>query len=280
VELAQSIFGALSECKALVIGAGEMASLVAKHLKDRGCRNLSFVNRTFQRAEELAKTYDGRPFPFEQLSSLLAESDIVITSTGALKPIITREFLAEAISKRAYRPLFIIDIAVPRDVEASDVEFENLFLYNIDDLQNVVEEHIGMRKIEAEKALQIVKEEADKFLSVVSNFSVVPLIRSIREFAEEKRKQEFEKFLLRNRELPAEVLSEVEAFSKALLAKWLHNPTVALKEKGATTKENLIEIAELFGLPPKSIPETPVVPLEKQEPETKDAKISAPSAMK
>lgn len=259
VELANSIFGPLEECGILVIGAGEMASLVARHMKDRGARELVFTNRTLSRAEELADTFGGKAVPFDKLPELLAAADVIISSTGAPRPILQKTLIEKAISAREYRPMFLIDIAVPRDVEPDAGEIENVYLYNVDDLQGVVDEHVNLRRVEAEKVEKIIAVAVDGFQATLQSFSVVPVIRSLREQTDNLRRNEVERFLRRHPELPPELAKDFEEFSRQLVAKWLHAPTKALKDRTNADQTEIQEIAKIFGLSEQTLSETPLV---------------------
>ncbi|MBI3039291.1 glutamyl-tRNA reductase [bacterium] len=265
VDLAQRIFGTLSDCTALVIGAGEMASLVAKHLKSRGIGQQIFTNRTFEKAQSLASEFSGHAAPFSELSNLLIETDVIISSTGAPKPILGRKDFESALSERPFRPIFAIDIAVPRDIEPGCDEIDNFYLYNIDNLQGVVDENFGQRRIEAEKAQTIVDYETNAFQVALDAFSVVPLVRALREHAELIRSNEFDRFLSKNKDIPPQFVEAFDQFTRALMAKWLHQPTVTLKEKSSSELSELEAIAKLFGIRTSAVPKTPLVSLNRKE---------------
>ncbi|MFZ2958474.1 MAG: glutamyl-tRNA reductase [Candidatus Ozemobacteraceae bacterium] len=259
VDLAMRVFGPLDECHALVVGAGEMAGLVARHLKSRGIGRMTFINRTRERADEFAATFHGRSAPFETLSDLLVEADLLITSTGAPRPILGPSDLSRAIDRRPYRPLFAIDIAVPRDIASGCENIENLFVYDIDDLQGVVDENFDRRRTEAEKAAIIASYEANAFQFTLGAYSAVPLIRLLREKAEDMRAMEFERFVSRSGTgLPDDMLAAFEQCTKSLMAKWLHSPLLALKERSGSGREELLKLAETFGIPADAVPDTPL----------------------
>jgi glutamyl-tRNA reductase len=261
VEMAQSIFGPLEDSLILVIGAGEMAALTAKHMSERGGKNLWFANRTISRAEELAGVFNGKATHLSDVPSLLERADVVISSTGAPQPIITSEMIHTAMSKRQCRPLFLIDIAVPRDIEPEVNSIDSVFLYNIDDLQNVVDENFNLRKQEALKAMEIIDREILAFEATLNAFSVIPLIRVLREHAENIRNTEMERFFPSHRNLPPEIREEIDQLTRSLLAKWLHHPLVSLKKRSLTSRHSLMQIAKLFGLPEQVIPNAPLVGL-------------------
>lgn len=258
VDLARSIFGPLKTSTALVIGAGEMASLVAVHLRENGIKKMLFVNRTESSAQELAEKFDGQALPVERLDELLAACDIVISSTASPTALITHERLKKVVQSRSERPLFIIDIAVPRDFEPECQSISNVFLYDVDDLQNMVNENLSQRRVEAEKARAIVQYEASQFQTSVQAFTVVPLIRKLREQAETLRTAEVEKFTAQHPELNNAQKEAFDQCSRSLMAKWLHNQIVALKNQGSADLEQLKLISEILGLPEDCLPESPL----------------------
>jgi len=263
VDLAKQIFGPLDECGALVIGAGEMASLTLVHLKSSGIGRLVCTNRTLEKAQELASRFNAEARPFTEMGGLIAAADVVITSTGAQRPIISRADLEAAMRKRPNRPMFVIDIAVPRDVAADAGEIENLFLYDIDDLQKVVDENLGQRRHEAERAETIVTQEAGGFKLVLEAFTLVPLIKALREQNEMMRKSELDRFLSQQTDLPPQLREAFDLCTKAMLAKWLHQPIIELKSRGAVDRQQLELIASMFGLPETAIPQAPLYVLPK-----------------
>jgi glutamyl-tRNA reductase len=164
VELARKIFTDLSNHRALLIGAGEMAELAATHLLSAGVRDITVVNRTLAKGEELARQFKGRAVPFEDLHQALLETDIVISSTGSPTAIIRAKDMKEVLRKRRHKPIFFIDIAVPRDIDPDINGLDNVYLYDIDDLKEVVEENLAGRQQEAHKAKGIVAEEVNSFM--------------------------------------------------------------------------------------------------------------------
>ena len=248
VGLIKKVFDELSRKTVLLVGAGEMAELALKHLIGIGINNIYVINRTYERAKELAKDFNGVALPFDNLKELLTKVDIVICSTGAPNYVITFQMIKEIMPLRKYKPLFFIDISVPRNIDPSINEIDNVYLYNIDDLQDVVDSNLLERKKESDKALKIVKEETDKFMQWLSSLQSVPLIISIRNKAEEVRQQELEKFKARFKELSPEVLNSVDYLTQSIINKIMHSPTVALKNN-CDNKEILIFAARrLFGI--------------------------------
>ncbi len=248
VEMARSIFGPLDACRALVIGAGEMAGLVARSLRDRGVGGLLFTNRTRRRAEEMARTFGGEAAALEDLDRQLREADVLISSTGAPRPIIDRARLAAVMADRPDRPLFAIDIAVPRDLAPDCGDLDNVFLYDIDDLQNVVDEGLSLRRQEAARADAIVEQEVARFRETLESFAMAPLVVALRERAEALRRAELEKAFPPGRPLDPHLLAEIDRLTRSLMAKWLHHPTVALKARAAAPAGELASLAALFGL--------------------------------
>jgi glutamyl-tRNA reductase len=248
VGLIKKVFDELSRKTVLLVGAGEMAELALKHLIGIGINNIYVINRTYERAKELAKDFNGVALPFDNLKELLTKVDIVICSTGAPNYVITFQMIKEIMPLRKYKPLFFIDISVPRNIDPSINEIDNVYLYNIDDLQDVVDSNLLERKKESDKALKIVKEETEKFMQWLSSLQSVPLIISIRNKAEEVRQQELEKFKARFKELSPEVLNSVDYLTQSIINKIMHSPTVALKNN-CDNKEILIFAARrLFGI--------------------------------
>ncbi len=230
VELAEKIFGELNRSTACLIGAGEMAELAAMHLKDAGVRRLLVVNRTFERAKKLAEKLKGEPMGFDRLKEALLESDIVITSTASTTYILTKKELQEIMRQRKYRPMFIIDIAVPRDVDPSADEVENLYLYNIDDLEAVVEENKRKREREAKKAEAMLKEEVEKFMNWLKSQEIVPLIVNLRNKVEQIRKAELEKTMKKLNLSPKEEKA-LNAMTNAIVNKIMHPVFTYLKQE-------------------------------------------------
>jgi len=248
VGLIKKVFDELSKKSVLLVGAGEMAELALRHLIGTGINRVFVTNRTYERAKELAKEFDGVAASFESLKELLAQVDIVICSTGAPHYVITQQMIKEIMPLRKYKPLFFIDISVPRNIDPDINDLDNVYLYNIDDLQDVVDTNILERKKEAEKALKIVEEETDKFFQWFSSLQSVPVIVSIRNKAEEIRQQELEKFKSRFKELSPEILASIDYLTQSIINKIMHSPTVALKNN-CKDKDTLIFAARrLFGI--------------------------------
>lgn len=250
VELARKIFGGLNGRAVLLLGAGKMGELAAKHLVDQGVFPLYVTNRTWSRAQELSRLLPGAAVPFEQWRETLARVDIVITSTGATEPIIRKEDVQHALSARRSRPLFFIDIAVPRAVEPGVNDLENVFCYGLDDLQQVVEANLRERLREAQKAEALVEREVGKFLARLQDVNVVPTIVSLREKLEAIRQGEVAKALARLHDPSPETRAAIEALSSAIVNKILHLPTVKLRESSRSGRGRrwTALVSELFGL--------------------------------
>ena len=252
VDLARNVFGDLSSRSVLVIGAGEMAELVLTHLRAHGVSRIRVANRTFERAVELAGRFEGDAVRYESLHDHLVAVDIVITSTAAAQPIITRPDMDRVMKGRRNRPVFLVDIAVPRDVEAAVNDVYNAYLYDIDDLQEVVASNLDERKQEATTAREIVDEEAAGFRTWMRSLDVVPTMVELRKWATELKDQEVEKYLARMPELTPDQREKVAALAHSLVNKLLHPPTVRVKEAaGAEDGYRYAEsLRELFALGP------------------------------
>lgn len=248
VELAKKIFGSLKGRTALLVGAGEMAELAAQHLISAGVSRMLVANRTLSRAIELAERFRGKAYGLEELPECLLETDIVITSTGAPGYVITRDMVKPLLRKRRLRPLFFIDIAVPRDVEPAVNELENIYVFDIDDLKQVVEENLGRRKQEALRAEKIVEEEVLKFERWLRELAVYPTIKALREKAEAIRRRELEKTLGRL-DLSPEEKEAIETLTESLIQKLLHDPISYLKSGyHREGREAIVAVRRIFNL--------------------------------
>ncbi len=229
VELAKRVFDSLAGRTVLILGAGKMSELTAKNLLGAGVSKTMVVNRTFARAEELAARFAGEAVPYEDLFVRMAEADIVISSTAATGYVITREQLAEVLHRRR-DPLFLIDIALPRDIDPACGSLADAFLYNIDDLSSVVSANLEERMREAERAEVIIAEEIGVFARWLDSMEVVPTVAAIRSKAENMRSEEFDKALRRLGGLSEKEIQTVEALTQAIVNKMLHGPTARLKQ--------------------------------------------------
>jgi glutamyl-tRNA reductase len=230
VELAKKIFGSLKGKTILLIGAGEMSELAARHLLGNGAGRILIANRTLSRAEQLAALFQGTAVTFDRFPEALPEVDIVITSTGAPGIVLTAEMVAAALRRRRNRLLFLIDIAVPRDIDPAAGEIDNVYLYNIDHLQEVVDANLAVRQTEAIKAEGLVMEEVTAFEGWFNSLEVVPTIVALRQKAEGILKGELERASWLGT-MKEEDRSRVEGLARAVVNKILHDPTTGLKEE-------------------------------------------------
>ncbi|PIQ97801.1 MAG: glutamyl-tRNA reductase [Nitrospinae bacterium CG11_big_fil_rev_8_21_14_0_20_56_8] len=231
VELARKIFEDLESHSVMLVGTGEMAELAAKHLISYGVKTVYVASRTFERAASLATRLNGCALDFETFKEDLHKADIIITSTAAPKFIIHKDVVEAAIQKRKNRPMFFIDIAVPRDVEPEVNGLENVYLYDIDDLQAVVDANIKEREKEAEEAMQIIQREVTKFNNWITSLDAVPTIVELRNRAEAIRRQELERTLKKLSHLSEEEKNALHQMTSAIINKILHKPTINLKRK-------------------------------------------------
>lgn len=231
VELAKKIFYDFKGKKVLLIGAGEMAELAARHLLSQGVSAITVANRTFQKAVEVAQVFKGVPVSFEEIGAQLLEADIVISSTAAPGYVITHDQVKGSMKKRRNRPLFFIDIAVPRDVEPEVNDLENVYAYDIDDLKGIIQVNLSQREEEAVKAERIVEEEVIKFEQWLKTLEVVPTIVSLKEKAETIRQAELKKSLSSLGELSPSQMKSLEALTLSITEKILNDPILFLKQK-------------------------------------------------
>lgn len=247
VELAKKIFTELGEKAVMLLGAGEMAELAAKHLLNTGVRELVVANRTYERGVELAREMGGRAVRYEGFLEEMRGTDIVICSTGAPSYVVTKDQMKGVMSARKQSPVFIIDISVPRNIDPQINDMANVYLYDVDDLQGVVDENVMERRKEAEKGEGIVEDEVEIFLRWQSSLDAVPAILALREKAEAIKRAELEKFLRKNPDLGDAERKAVEQLLSAVTNKLIHPPTAALKED-AEDKDVLIALLKrLYG---------------------------------
>jgi len=230
VELAKKVFDSLEGRTILVVGAGKMSELTAKHLVAHGVREVLVANRTFSRAEELAEKFGGTAIPYEELFDRMASSDIVISSTAATGYVITKDQVAAARRGRRVGPLFLIDIALPRDIDPAVNDLADVYLYNIDDLNGVVSANLEERMREAERAEVIIAQEMAAFEVWLESMEVVPTVAAIRSKAETIRQAELEKAIKRLGGLSEKELQTVDALTASIVNKMLHGPTQRLKD--------------------------------------------------
>lgn len=254
VELAKKIFGNIENKNVLLIGAGEMAELAAEHLVSQGVRKVVVANRTLARAMDLAKRFNGTAVSLDELFSQLEQADIVISSTGAPNIILHKHDVKPIMRARRNEPIFFIDIAVPRDLDPELNDLDNVYLYDIDDLHNVVEINKSERDKEAIKARRIVDEEALKFQSWLESLSIVPTIAALRKKADEICQIELERTLSRLQHLTPDEKKAIEKMAFTISSKLLHNPVSFLKDENCKEQNEIkVEILRAaFGLMDKN----------------------------
>jgi len=248
VELAKKIFDDLSAKSFMLIGAGEMAELAARHLITNGVKKVFVTNRTPARAEELAAEFHGRAVPFEDFIRELLHTDIIICSTGAPHYILKKEQLQRIMKERRQKPVFIIDISVPRNIDPRINDLDNVYLYDIDNLQGIIETNLNERAKEAEKAEKIVEEEIDSFLKWKESLSAAPTIVALRNRAEEIRKAELEKVLRKLGPMEEDRIKSIEYLTVSIVNKIIHPPTAALKADDEDKEQMLDIVQKLFNL--------------------------------
>ena len=229
VKMAEKVVGPLAARQVLVVGAGEMAELAVEALRKRGASQITVVNRTRTRAVQLAERWGARVLPFEQLGEALAAADIVLTSTDAPQAVITSDLACAALSARPTRPLVLIDIAVPRDVEPDARRLPNTHYFDIDDIEAHLNGALAERLQEVPRVEAIVAEETRAFLGWLGSLEITPLIVGLRAKAEAIRRAEVDKTLRRLPQLGEADRRQIETMTEALVNKLLHEPTLRLK---------------------------------------------------
>jgi len=275
VSLSKKIFGDLKGRNVLVLGAGEMGKLTALHMKSQGVHQVTIVSRTMAHAARTAEAIGGASAAsWDDLDTLLSDADIVITATGAATPILTKAHVEAIMRPRRNRPLFIIDIAMPRDVEAAAGEIEQVFLYNIDDLQATVRENLARRASEVTRAEQIVSEEVEKFGQWMRSRGAIPTVVALRQRFESIRRSELDRLAST---LPADARGRVDDITRLIVEKLLLTPTEQLKSvTDAETVGSYSEaLTRLFALDQKpAAAETPdQQPLERRERDRADRRV-------
>ncbi len=257
VELAERIFGGLEQRAVFLIGAGEMCELAARHLMAGGVEKILVTNRTYDRALSLAKQFNGEAIPFEDMGQGLRKTDIVISATNASQYLIDREQMVKVMRERKQKPIFFIDIADPRDIAPEVGDLENVYLYNIDDLQKVANENIKDREKEAQKAEAIVQDEVVKFVRWYQSLEITPTIIALREKCEGIRKKELEKMLSLHPHLSEKERQSLEAMTSAIINKILHAPLSRLKQNDEEAMSDIYvdALRTLFHLPDSTLGE-------------------------
>ena len=249
-QLAERVFEDLAGRRILLLGAGKTADLTAANLISRGVGEIVVANRSSERAEALARRFDGRSVGLDAVEAELARADVVVASTSSQALVVSAAQVERAMKARRGRPIFFIDIAVPRDVDPGVIELEGCYLYDIDDLERVVAESVAGRREEAVRAEAIVSEEADAFRAWQLSLDVVPAISSLRARAESIRREELRRAEGRLAPLSPSQRQAVEALTSQIVAKLLHQPTVRMKEAAAGAEGVLYAdaVRHLFGL--------------------------------
>jgi glutamyl-tRNA reductase len=229
VDLAKRIYGSLHGRQVLLVGAGKMSELAARHLLQHGTAPIMVANRTYDRAVLLAEKYNGQAIRFEELHAHADRADIIITSTGSKQPIFRREQVQKMLHKRRNQPIFFVDIAVPRDVDPSVNKLDSVFLYDIDDLQAVATSNLANRTREAEKAERIVADEVERFQQGLRALDVVPAIVELQRVFETTRQEEVRRMQGKLQSLSPEQRGAVEALTRGLMNKYLHQTVHAMK---------------------------------------------------
>lgn len=242
VELAKRIFGELPGHKAMLLGAGEMSELAALHLLQNGIDELIVANRTLAHGMELAKKFHGRPIPFEELPAHLHEVDIIISSTGSREPVLGKKEVAMALERRRNQPVFLIDIAVPRDIEADVNSLDNVYLYDIDDLKDIVEENMAVRKEEADRGRLIIAEELAKFKIWRENLRIKPTIQDLVNRGEEIAEHEIARTLKYLGPVNPGMEKALRTMAMAIVKKMNHDPITFLKNPGMSQDDPLARI--------------------------------------
>ncbi|HEX9191073.1 MAG TPA: glutamyl-tRNA reductase [Candidatus Deferrimicrobiaceae bacterium] len=257
VELAKKILGDLADKTVMLIGAGEMCELAARHLLSAGAKGILVTNRTFERAVRLAEEFDGTPVRYEELAVHLKRADIILSSTGAPHFILKREDVEEVIRIRRNRPMFFIDMAVPRDIDPDANQIDNVYVYDIDDLNNVIETNLEERQREAAKAEEIVIAEVAMFRRWLESQQVTPTIVSLRRKFEEIKQAEVAKALSALGAEDPKTRKVVESLASSILNKVLHPPISSLKRDSdaRSPMEMVAVVREIFDLPEEEAPE-------------------------
>ena len=250
VQLAEKIFGSLEGKTVYLVGAGKMAELAARHLIGHGAGKIIISNRTHERAVQLAEAFGGEAVPFERLHETAGHADIILTSTGASEPIFRREHGEKLLKGRRNRPVFFIDIAVPRNVAPEVNKLDGLFVYDVDDLQSIAGSNTTERKKEAQRAEQIVESEVTRFAARMKSLAVVPTILSLQEYCETIRQAEIDRVRGKLGNVTPEQEAAIEAATRGIINKLLHTPITTLKSSAANPEAATIEemVRRLFNL--------------------------------
>ena len=251
--LARQIFGDLTRHTALLVGAGETIELASRHLHDTGLRKMIVANRTLERAQKLGQQYSAYAITLDEIPRHLDEADIIISSTASRRPLLRKDMIETAILQRRHKPVFILDIAVPRDVESEVGELEDVYLYTVDDLKSIIDDNIKSRREAVAQAEQIIDTEVALFMDWVNSQDAVATIRALRNQAQRIRAQVLEAALqkLRLGAVPEDLLHEV---SRTLTNKLIHPPSARLNKLGSSQQEELLRaVRDLYNLTPEDL---------------------------
>jgi glutamyl-tRNA reductase len=267
VELGKSIFNDFSGKHVVILGAGKMSELTAKHLHANGADQITVINRTEAKAAELAKRFLGQARPMEELERTLAEADVLISSTGSRDFVVTKQMLAGTMKKRKGRPLFMVDIAVPRDLDPALDDFDDVYLYDIDDLQNIVEANLAERKREAEKIEIMVEAEIDEFKNWLNTLGVVPIITALRTKALAVQAETMESLERKLPNLTEREKKVLNKHTKSIVNQLLRDPVTKVKElAGEPDRDATLELfTKIFALEDELVAQEKQVRIEEVE---------------
>jgi glutamyl-tRNA reductase len=233
VKYVERVFDELGDKTVLLLGAGEVGELTLTYLREKGIGRVIVVSRTLERAKALAEHHNGDAVPIDLLDDYLSAADIVITQTSAEGRILTRRQFAQSQRKRGYAPVFVLDLAVPRDVEEASADLEGVYLYNVDDLERVIAEQALERSKELEQCRAIIREESERYLAHYSTHAAGELIATVRRKAEEAKDHELDRLLSRLSDIPVSQKAEIEAFAGRLMNKLLHPQIQGIRDESA-----------------------------------------------
>ncbi|WP_308634782.1 glutamyl-tRNA reductase [Paenibacillus silvisoli] len=250
VELGKRIFGNFGGKTVMIVGAGKMSELTAKHLYSNGVERVFVVNRTYDRAVQLADKFNGTPLSMTEAIARLHEADIVISSTGSDGYVLGREQVAAAMQKRKARPLFMIDIAVPRDLDPAIASVQNVFLYDIDDLEGIVESNMEQRRAEAAKIETLIADELDAYRSWYKTLGVAPLIRALQDKAADIHEETMDSLANKLPDLSERELKVIRKLTKSIVNQMMHDPILRIKEMAGEKRadEAMDMFVKLFAL--------------------------------
>lgn len=244
IELGKQVFGTYKDKSVLVIGAGKMSELALKYLVDQDIKELFVVNRTYKQAIRLAEQYNGIPYPYTQMEEIIGRVDMVITSTSATEYVLTAEMFEKIAPLRANQPLFILDIAVPRDVDPQIGQISNVLLYDIDDLQLLLDAHLDKRKAEAHKIEAMIEQEVKVYYDWLATLGVIPLIQALQNKTKQIYEETITNLYQKLPELDERERKVIEKLSKSMLNQMLRDPILRIKE--LAVEKNRDEAMELF----------------------------------